>query len=152
MRAAGSKGAFDRGIAIGVITFLAAGVCAADTITVNGTTYDDVYVRFSASRYYVQLPADGGVLSFPKTAVGPNDVAITEDAAVRQNLLDQWQANRAALDAQESAPGSELSGTSAPPLVKGGARPSGRMFQVTSPGWVGITPAYRRRHAPRIWS
>jgi len=70
---------------------LAAMVSAADSITIDGTTHDGVYIRESEAFYYVQLPAAGKVISVRKAAVPPEDVHISKD---RAELLEQWKAKR----------------------------------------------------------
>ncbi len=75
---------------LGAALLLIGGICAADSITVNGVTYEDVYIRESASRYYVQIPAEGRVISFAKAAVNPEDVVIIGDTLQREQLRLEW--------------------------------------------------------------
>lgn len=85
---------------IGVLLCLAASftfmaLCHADSITINGTTHENAYVRETATTYYVQFPNDGTVTSFPKAEVDPDAVVFSKDAAEREGLLVAWQqANR----------------------------------------------------------
>ena len=69
--------------------------CAADTITVNGITYRDVYVRAEKDAYYVRFPADGTTLEVPKQAVAKEDLLITPDDDQRSALLEKWKQNNA---------------------------------------------------------
>ncbi|HPO17101.1 MAG TPA: hypothetical protein PLI09_26940 [Candidatus Hydrogenedentes bacterium] len=69
----------------------------ADTITVKGTTYKDVYVRESDSRYYIQFPKEGRAISVGKSDVNPGDVLLSKDTDVRDALLKEWEANYARL-------------------------------------------------------
>jgi len=68
---------------------------AADRITVDGVTHDNVVVREGASRYYVLLPEEGRTFSVSKDTVGPDAVAISGDRAERRRIEDEWAANRA---------------------------------------------------------
>lgn len=86
-------------------------VCVADTITIDGTRYDGVYVRESDSRYYVQIPSNGQTLSAPKSRVDASQVVLTEDKSERDALLLEWRIQNAVDDprAQEGTEGSLLS-------------------------------------------
>ena len=66
----------------------------ADRIAVQGVTHEDVYVRSSATMYYVQVPATGAVWSVPKAEVAPENVHLSADAE-RAALLAQWNTARA---------------------------------------------------------
>ena len=68
----------------------------ADSIVVDGVTYDHVYVRESGSRYYVQIPADGRVLSVEKDKVAADNLKVDEDKEAREALLAQWKQTREA--------------------------------------------------------
>jgi len=72
-----------------------AGVGFTDSITVDGVVYEDVYVRESASSYYVQIPSDGRVLTIAKDKVDSGDVSISGDAEHRQALLNEWKEKNA---------------------------------------------------------
>ena len=77
--------------------FLFCGMQAvADTIVIDGKEYTGVYLRESASRYYVQVPKTGAVLSVCKEEVSPNQVRVSEDAVYRAELLAQWQSVKSA--------------------------------------------------------
>ena len=75
---------------------VSSGLSVADSITVEGTTYEDVYVRQGGSMYYVALPDEGRVMSFAKSAVDPEAVVLTEDTSQRAALLRQWEERRIA--------------------------------------------------------
>ena len=75
-----------------------AGVAAADSITIDGVTHNDVYIRESASMWYVQIPSEGGVICVAKSEVDPTDVSINDDEAYRAALMEQWKANNARLN------------------------------------------------------
>lgn len=72
------------------VVFAAAQAAWSDSITANGRTYTDVYLREGPSMYYIQVPADGSVLSVPKTSVRPEDVSLTEGSE-RDALLVAWK-------------------------------------------------------------
>ncbi|MFA6244201.1 MAG: hypothetical protein WC655_24880 [Candidatus Hydrogenedentales bacterium] len=63
----------------------------ADTITVDGKTHENVIVRQSESRYYIQNPSDGSVFSVDKSAVASKDVCLTSNLAERASLQTQWE-------------------------------------------------------------
>lgn len=75
----------------------------ADEITVDGQTYTDVLVRESQSRYYVQLPDQGRVVSFPKVSVPEADVVFSTGQAERRALQDAWALANAELRGVASA-------------------------------------------------
>ena len=79
-------------IGIGAL-LVGAGLCAADSISFEGKTLENVYIREGASMYYVQLPTDGTVTSVPKSRVGNQDVVISTDKAQRDALLTEWKRN-----------------------------------------------------------
>jgi hypothetical protein len=72
---------------------------SADTIVVDGKTLEDVYVRQSDAVYYVQIPADGKVISVQKSA--GVKVTLSTDNAQRDALLREWKTRNAA---NKSAP------------------------------------------------
>ena len=73
-----------------------------DTIKVGDRAYENVFVRESPSRFYVQFPEDGSVHSYPKSEVPPENVSIDPDQQARKALLAAW--DQARLDrAQEEA-------------------------------------------------
>ncbi|GMU93254.1 MAG: hypothetical protein AMXMBFR4_23120 [Candidatus Hydrogenedentota bacterium] len=61
----------------------------ADSITINGVKHEKVVVRESATRYYVQFPADGNTISVKKTEVDSESVRI-EKGPHRDALHEQW--------------------------------------------------------------
>jgi soluble lytic murein transglycosylase len=69
-------------------------IAAADTITVEGVVYENVYLGEGASNYYIQVPATGAMITVPKSAVNERDIQITPDRAERRRLRDQWRAKR----------------------------------------------------------
>ena len=80
-----------RKTAIVVVTLCVACTAVADSITIDGVTHEDVYIREGAARYFVQIPADGRVISVGKDEVNPGDVSISADAARRDELLKEWR-------------------------------------------------------------
>jgi hypothetical protein len=82
-------------ILLGLFVFLG-WQAAADSIVIDGKEHTGVYVRESASRYYVQIPETGEVLSVSKEAVAADQVALNEDAGYRAELLARWQATKSA--------------------------------------------------------
>ena len=66
----------------------------ADSIELGGTRLEDVYIRESATLYYVCLPDDGRVLNIRKTDVAPGSVQITEDFETRHAIFARWKAHR----------------------------------------------------------
>ena len=63
---------------LAVITVLAmfwSSLAMADTIVVDGTTYRDVKIKDSGSRYYFYT-SDGTAMSVDKSAIGPADIAL----------------------------------------------------------------------------
>ena len=83
---------------VGVGLFVGlAGICAADSIILDGKTLENVYIREGASMYYVQIPADGSVVSVPKSSVTASDVRIADDVAERDALRREWKRNNEAL-------------------------------------------------------
>lgn len=77
-------------------------VAAADRITVDGTVYEDVYVREGGLMYYVELP-EGRVLSVAKAHVDASAVVLTADAAQREALHAAWEARREPRETPASA-------------------------------------------------
>jgi hypothetical protein len=89
----------------GLLAFAAIGCAFAawtDTIAFDGKTLENVYVRQSDAVYYVQTPADGKVISVPKsTGV---KVTLSTDSAQRDALLREWKTrNATAKNAPEAA-------------------------------------------------
>jgi len=67
---------------------------AADSIVVDGVLHDDVVIRESDSRYYVQDPADGSVFLVEKDSIDPRDVFIDVDGEDRDLLHRTWRLQR----------------------------------------------------------
>lgn len=63
----------------------------ADTITVDGVTHSDVFVRPGGAMYYVHVPADGSLFTVPRKSVKPEDLKLTLDKTERRALLQSWQ-------------------------------------------------------------
>jgi len=64
----------------------------ADSISVDGKTYENVVVWESATRYLVELPEQGSVLSVSKDDVSPATVRI-DRGADRDALHQKWAEN-----------------------------------------------------------
>jgi hypothetical protein len=64
-----------------------------DSITVGGVEYDHVLVKESPSMYYVQIPAEGRIMTAPKSKVDPATVVMS-DAETRAELESAWKASR----------------------------------------------------------
>ena len=75
----------------------------ADSITVDGKTYEDVYVRQTLSGYDILIPGDGTEVCIPGDHVKKRDVHISKDADLRWDLLRTWLANRRARKARDAA-------------------------------------------------
>ena len=90
----------ERGVIMGIrwVVAIAMAVvfgCAwGDSISIDGVTYDDVYIRESPSAYFVQIPDEGRTLSVLKSDVDPSDVVISPDEGERRALLDRWRRQR----------------------------------------------------------
>ncbi|MBI3117926.1 MAG: hypothetical protein HYZ00_04535, partial [Candidatus Hydrogenedentes bacterium] len=91
-----------------------------------GELYENVHVTASDSMYYVKLPAYGTVLPVQKSKV--ESVVISEDAAERTRLQQEWETNRQARNstvkftppgAKNAGPNETVAGTtpSTPPLL-----------------------------------
>jgi hypothetical protein len=63
----------------------------ADSIIVDGVTHDDVVIRESDARYYVQDPTDGSVFMVSKDSVEPEDVIIDANDENRNQLHQAWR-------------------------------------------------------------
>jgi hypothetical protein len=80
------------------VTLLLSGLAAADSITVAGKTYPNVYIREGGSLYYVQMPEDGTVLVVPKAQAAASAVSLSNDIAERERLLARWKEANARLN------------------------------------------------------
>ena len=67
-----------------------------DRIVVEGVAHDNVYIRESATMYYVQAPESGDVWSVRKADVPADAVTISIDDTERSALLARWNAVREA--------------------------------------------------------
>lgn len=76
---------------MGVLAF---GCAWGDSITIDGVTYEDVYIRESPSLYFIQLPDEGRTISVLKSEVDPSNVVIASDEDERRALLDRWRRQR----------------------------------------------------------
>lgn len=74
--------------------FLATSPVVADSITIDGKRYENVYIGSGASMYYIQNPVDGSMMSVPKAMVSDSDITITADRAARRKLREAWKAQR----------------------------------------------------------
>ncbi|MBI2433773.1 MAG: STN domain-containing protein [Candidatus Hydrogenedentes bacterium] len=74
----------------GLVTLVTAGLCAADSITVDGETYENVLVRETGALYYIQNPVDGKVVVARKSQVPAASLVLTSDPAQREALKQQW--------------------------------------------------------------
>ncbi len=79
-------------IALVGVTIIASCSALADSITVEGRTYENVVVRESATRYLVEIPADGTVMSVTKDDVR-SDAVVIQHGEARDALHEQWEAN-----------------------------------------------------------
>lgn len=73
---------------------LPAAVAHSDSIVIDGTLYEGVYVGTGGAMYYVQDPSDGSMISVPKPEVKASDVSITRNRHERRKLYDSWKAKR----------------------------------------------------------
>ena len=79
---------------LAVLLSLVSAGSIADSIDLDGTLLKDVYIRESATLYYVCLPDDGHVLNLRKTDVEPESVQITEDIEARHAIFALVKAHR----------------------------------------------------------
>ena len=76
----------------------------ADSITIGDETHENVLVRESSSRYYVQFPETGETTSVAKADVAPDAVSITLEGIERDAIHEQWKANNRPADETEPTP------------------------------------------------
>jgi len=95
-----------RSVVATAMAVFALGCAWGDSISIDGVTYEDVYVRESPSLYFVQLPDEGRTLSVLKSDVDASDIAISADEAEREALLEKWRQAQGEAD-QGAAPASE---------------------------------------------
>lgn len=77
---------------VAVTLCFAAATAHADSITVDGKTYEDVLVYPSPTHYYVKLPAEGEVFSVAKTEVDQSSVVIVNDFSYRLRMRNYYDA------------------------------------------------------------
>lgn len=82
------------GLMVSALAF-SAGRPAADTITVDGTTYKGVYIRETSSAYCIHVPSDGTIVFAAKDKVDKNSVRITSNEHKRKALYAEWKENYA---------------------------------------------------------
>ena len=68
-----------------------------DTITIDGTTYENVYVKTTPRMIYVEIPEDGTVMYVSRDKVAEGDLVIDPDWVTRDALHAQWVENNAKL-------------------------------------------------------
>ena len=66
-----------------IVSMAVAGAAWADTITLNGKTYEDVLVYETPRSYYVCIPEEGKALRAPVDEVDASSVKIIKDAVYR---------------------------------------------------------------------
>ena len=98
-----------QGVAIAAAAWLCLGLglgmAMADMITVGEITYEDVLILSGDTSYYVYLPNEGKAITVLKESVDESLVAISEDEALRNELLLRYDASvqrLAAADADSS--------------------------------------------------
>jgi hypothetical protein len=77
------------------------GISFADSIAIEGQTYEDVLIVESVNMYYVKKTTDGNVMTVRRSDVAPSDVVITEDRDKIAELESAWRASREGREAQE---------------------------------------------------
>lgn len=93
--------------------------CLADSITVNGETYDNVYVVESSVSWVVCFPSDGTTKSFSKA--GAKDVKVSRRNSIeRASLYHAWKLASETRKSRESGPAEVRHETTTP-----GAAPLG---------------------------
>ncbi len=70
---------------------LAATCASADSIVMDGDTLSGVYIRSSASMYYIQNPRDGSTLNVLKADVPAKAVRISRSRKERAAILAAWK-------------------------------------------------------------
>lgn len=96
-------------------------VAPADSIRVGDEFYRDVYIREGKDFYYVYHPDAGRMDRVSKRMTTVSEVAISDDAAHREELLARYNANlgvtRAEAPVSKAAPKSTSTGEAAPAKV-----------------------------------
>lgn len=89
--------------------FLLAGFLActfdsiADTITVDGELFEDVYITESSTAYVVCVPKDGSTKRYSKSDATNIEVHFTEDAEKRREIYNRWKNQKATAVEKEEA-------------------------------------------------
>ena len=81
-------------IVVACCTFLATSLVVADSITIDGKRFENVYIGSGASMYYIQNPVDGSMVSVQKEMVDDSDIVITSDRTARRKLREAWKSQR----------------------------------------------------------
>jgi hypothetical protein len=87
-------------LALGLMMF-GIGNSFADSITVDGRTYDDVLIYKSPSKYYVKVPKTGKTLNFSIDEVDANAVTINDDPYYRDKLKARYELRKMGAPAKE---------------------------------------------------
>ena len=66
----------------------------ADTVTLNGAQYTNVYVSPGTALYYIRFADDGTQISVPKSVLSERDIRISRDATARTKIMDAWKLKR----------------------------------------------------------
>jgi len=79
----------------GILLALVSTTSRADTITVDGVTYENAVVTETNAMYYVQLPKEGRCLNVikPKTASAKVVISTISDPVERSALIDEYKRN-----------------------------------------------------------
>ncbi len=104
--------------------------CDADTIAVDGKTYQDVYIDEGQSMYYVRVPSMGETLSVRKSTVDPDDVSLSTDTSERIELRRRWR-NKRELKRSSEVQDSDRESQSLSAEVR--ARVRGKLFDPETP-------------------
>ncbi|MDQ1255534.1 MAG: hypothetical protein QG656_126 [Candidatus Hydrogenedentes bacterium] len=67
------------GCILGLVFALTTFVCVADSIVLEGKSYNNVKIRESSTRYYIEIVSQGRSISVPKDQVDASTVVIDED-------------------------------------------------------------------------
>ena len=67
---------------------------AADSIVIDGVRHNDIHVSIGSSMYYIQDPADGSLVSIPKSRVSESNITFTVDPEKRRKLREAWKQQR----------------------------------------------------------
>lgn len=101
----------------------------ADSIVIDGQTHKDVVVRESATRYLVEVPQDGTVISVSKDEVTADAVTI-EPGTSRDALHRQWEVNSRYVEPDTREAGAK----SAAPINEAGVKRDEEPILITNRG------------------